>query len=80
VTAATRTTPEYADYVQRLRASAPGLAAEVGPFHGVEEVLQWMQRRYGGRVAVDIVGQDEFHYDFLIELEPGGRWVSFGVT
>ena len=80
MTAATRATPEYADHVERLRAACPDLASEFAPFHGVEEVLQWMQRRYGGRVAVDIVGQDEFHYDFLIELEPGGRWVSFGVT
>jgi hypothetical protein len=78
--AITFSTPEYADYVERLRAACPDLAAEVGSFHGVEEVLQWLQRRSGGRVAVDIVGQDEFHYDFLIELEPGGRWVSFGVT
>jgi hypothetical protein len=37
-----------------------------------------MQRR--GLKRVDIVAQDEFHYDFLIELEPGGRWAAFGVT
>jgi hypothetical protein len=71
--------PEYADYVERLR-GAPELAAEFASFSGVEQVLQWMLRRYGGKVAVDIVGQDEFHYDFLVELEPGGRWISFGVT
>jgi hypothetical protein len=74
------TTPEYAEYVEWLRASCPDLAAEVASFSSVEQVLQWMQSRYAGRVAVDIVGQDEFHYDFLIEVEPGGRWLAFGVT
>ena len=32
-----------------------------------------MQRRGLGRARVDIIAQDEFHYDFLIELAPTGR-------
>ena len=32
------------------------------------------------QARVDIIAQDEFHYDFLIELAPAGRWVAFGVT
>jgi hypothetical protein len=71
---------EYADHVQALRAEFPDLAAEVTSFRSAEHVLQWMQRRGLTQTAVDLVGMDEFSYDFLIQLEPGGRWISFGVS
>ena len=70
----------YPDYVERLRAREPALAEEFAPFTGITGVLDWMKRRNLSTTAVDIVGQDEFHYDFLIHLGPGGRWASFGVT
>lgn len=71
---------EYADHVEQLRADWPDLAADIAGFTGIEHVLTWMQQRGRARAAIDIVGQDEFSYDFLIELEPGGRWLAFGVT
>lgn len=71
---------EYADHVEALRAAFPDLAAEVTSFRSAEHVLQWMQRRGLTQAAVDLVGMDEFSYDFLIQLEPGGRWISFGVS
>lgn len=71
---------EYADHVQALRAAFPHLAAEVASFRSAEHVLQWMQRRGLTQTTVDLVGMDEFSYDFLIQLEPGGRWISFGVS
>ncbi len=71
--------PAYEAYVVRLRAENPDLAAEVAGFMGIKSVLAWMQQR-GLANGVDIVGQDEFHYDFLIALEPAGRWIVFGVT
>jgi hypothetical protein len=74
------TGPEYADYVVRLRAEAPALAEEVAGFTGVSAVLRWMQQRGLARGSVDMVGMDEFHYDFLIHVGPGERWIGFGVT
>jgi hypothetical protein len=71
---------EYAEHVAALRGCEPELAAECGRFTGISSVLAWMQRSGLCRAAVDIVGQDEFHYDFLIQLQPGGRWIVFGVT
>jgi hypothetical protein len=71
---------DYPDYVEALRADSLELAEELAAFTGITSVLDWMKRRGLNQAAVDIVGQDEFHYDFLIELEPGGRWVAFGVT
>jgi hypothetical protein len=71
---------EYADYVTALRNESPGLAAEVASFRGLEQVLQWMQQRGLTKAAVDMFGMDEFSYDFLIQLEPAGRWIAFGVT
>jgi hypothetical protein len=74
------TLPEYGDYVATLRFEAPEIAVDVADFGGIGQVLNWMVQRGRTRVPVDTVGQDEFEYDFLMELEPGGRWLVFGVT
>lgn len=71
---------EYIDHVEALRADLPDLAAEIASFRGMESVIQWMQRRGLANTAVDLIGMDEFSYDFLIQLEPDGRWIAFGVT
>jgi len=71
---------DYADYVERLHAQDQALAAELAGFHGVERVLQWMQERGLIHTAIDLVGQDEFSYDFLVQLGLDGRWLAFGVT
>jgi hypothetical protein len=71
---------EYADYVTVLRRESPDLATEVAAFRGMVQVLQWMQQRGLTQAAVDMIGMDEFSYDFLIQLEPAGRWIAFGVT
>lgn len=71
---------EYTDYVDVLRTNSPALAEEIAPFRGLEAVIQWMQRRGLTHAAVDLVGMDEFSYDFLIQLEQNGSWIAFGVT
>jgi hypothetical protein len=71
---------EYAEHVEALRAESPDLAKEVASFRGVEHVLQWLKQRELTRTAVDLIGMDEFSYDFLIQLEPEGRWIAFGVS
>jgi hypothetical protein len=71
---------EYEDHVNALRQADALLAAEVGGFTGIKSVLDWIGKRGLAKAHIDIVGQDEFHYDFLIEVEPGGRWAAFGVT
>jgi hypothetical protein len=71
---------QYGDYVKALREELPDLAAEVASFQGMEAVLQWMQRRSLTHAAVDMIGMDEFSYDFLIQLKPHGQWIAFGVT
>ncbi len=71
---------EYKDHVEALRGASPALAAEVADFRGLERVLRWMQERGLAQAAVDLIGMDEFSYDFLIQLEPEGRWIAFGVT
>jgi hypothetical protein len=72
--------PDYNHYVERLRPQYPALAETVDGLPGIEQVLQWMQELGLHQAAVDMVGQDEFNYDFLVELEPDGRWLCFGVT
>ena len=71
---------EYADHVEALRTESPDLGEEIASFRSVEHVLQWMIRRGLTQTAVDLIGMDEFSYDFLIQLEPEGRWIAFGVS
>jgi hypothetical protein len=71
---------EYADYVTALRKDSPDLAEEVASFRSLEKVLQWMKQRGLTQASVDMIGMDEFSNDFLIQLEPAGRWIAFGVT
>jgi hypothetical protein len=71
---------EYSHFANLLRPELPEVAEQVAAFTGIEHVLTWMQQRGLIGTNVDIVGQDEFSYDFLVELEPGGRWLAFGVT
>ena len=72
--------PEYVGYVDRLSTVAPELARDVRGFTGIGQVLDWMQRKCLDLKTIDCVSQDEFEYDFLLELERGGRWLAFGVT
>ncbi len=71
---------EYADNVTALGQLSPELAADVASFRSLEQVLQWMQQRRLTQAVVDLIGMDEFSYDFLIQFEPEGRWIAFGVT
>jgi hypothetical protein len=71
---------EYGDDVDELRSAEPALAGQIAHFRGIDDVLTWMQDRHLTSAAVGIIGQDEFNYDFLIQLERDGRWISFGVT
>jgi hypothetical protein len=70
----------YAEDIDTLQTSDPVLATELAGFQGITAVLNWMQRRGLAQTAIDIVGQDEFHYDLLIALEPAGRWLAIGMT
>lgn len=67
---------DYSDYVRRLEAVDPRLAAAVGGFTSVSHVLAWLGRPAAG---LDVVAQDEFCHDLVVPL-PDGRWLAFGLT
>jgi hypothetical protein len=71
---------EYDDYVERLRADWPELAAAFAGRDSIEHVVEWLKQRRLPRGSVEMVGQDEFSYDFLINLVDAGRWLVFGVN
>ena len=71
---------EYSDHVNALRAEFPDLATIFARSDSLEKVLDWMETRDLTAGAVDIIGQDEFSYDFLIRLDSEGRWLVFGVN
>jgi hypothetical protein len=70
----------YSDHVNGLAADFPELASNFARSDSLENVLDWMGTRDLPGGTVDIIGQDEFSYDFLIRLEPEGRWLVFGVN
>jgi hypothetical protein len=70
----------YAEDVARIGATIPGLAAEIASFTGVGQVIDWFSSRGHGQPPVDLVGMDEFEYDFLVQLGSEGSWLAFGVT
>ena len=70
----------YSDHVRALSGDFPALASNFARSDSLENVLDWMETRDLSSGAVDIIGQDEFSYDFLIRLEPEGRWLAFGVN
>jgi hypothetical protein len=71
---------EYQDHVAMLAKNHPDLANQITGWQGLASVLEWMNVKGCPPGAIDLIGQDEFAYDFLVELEAGGRWLAFGVT
>lgn len=71
---------DYHASVQSLASGHPDLARDLASFRGLEDLLNWMQAREFPPGSVDMIGQDEFCYDFLLELKTNGRWLVFGVT
>jgi hypothetical protein len=69
---------EYAEHIERLRATQPVLAAELASIQSLERLLVWMQTRGLDLAALDLIQQDEFCYDLLVRLGPVD-WLSFGM-
>jgi hypothetical protein len=72
--------PDYNEYVEALRAGHPDFADEFAGYFGIGSVMDWMQKCGLSRTAIDLVAQDEFEYDFLIQLGHEAGWLVFGVT
>lgn len=70
----------YAEEVGQLRKTNPDLADAIADFTGIAQVVDWLGARGAGNLKIDMIGMDEFEYDFLIEVDPEGRWLVFGVT
>jgi len=71
---------EYADHIAVLHQTHPDLAAVFGRSDSLKNVLAWLEERNLPGGAVDIVGQDEFSYDFLVRLPEADHWLAFGVN
>jgi len=71
---------EYSDHVAALANEYPELAVQFARSDSLENVMDWMETRDLPAGTVDIIGQDEFSYDFLIRLETPDRWLVFGVN
>lgn len=70
---------EYADHVAVLARCAPELANELGGFHSLEQVLDWLRASNLPFAGLDLVTQDEYSHDLLVPL-PGERYLVFGMS
>jgi hypothetical protein len=71
---------EYSDYVDLLTDQYPDLAAAFAGRDSIEHVVEWIRERGLPPSSVDMIGQDEFSYDFLVRLDDCSRWLVFGVN
>ena len=69
----------FTNDIAQLRVSHPVLADEIASFVGIGQVMDWFTSR-GAPPAIDLIGMDEFEYDFLVEVKSEGVWLAFGVT
>jgi hypothetical protein len=71
---------EYLDYVRRLEATDPELAAELVGLRTLAHVMAWERFRKVNLSTLDLVTQDEYSHDFLVPLTGESRWLSFAMT
>jgi hypothetical protein len=71
---------EYTDHWRRLAEADPALAAPLRDLRGLGGVMAWMAGRGLPLNSADIVQQDEFSLDFVVDLRQGGRHLAFGIT
>ena len=71
---------EYQACVHSLAPEHADLARDLSSFRGLEDLLNWMQNQDFPPGSVDMIGQDEFLYDFLLEQKSRARWLVFGFT
>ena len=71
---------EYHDFLTALNVHEPHLARELASVRTLEHVLAWMQATGRAAAKVDLIAQDEFSHDFLIALEPEGKYLVFGMS
>jgi hypothetical protein len=71
---------DYFDHAIALEREYPEFAGQFASSDSLKNVLAWMEPRVLSPDSVDIVGQDEFSYDFLIRLDANNRWLVFGVN
>lgn len=61
----------YAKSVLAFRNSHPELASELSNFDSLEGVLNWVRGRGGSIADIEVVPQDEFCHDVIVETSPG---------
>jgi hypothetical protein len=58
---------------------APEILAELGGLATLEEVVRWGLRQAPPREVVEVIAQDEYCHDVILE-GPGGTYLAFDTT
>ncbi len=71
--------PSFANHARLSDAQAQRLVLELRGLHTLEEVVRWGLRQPVARMVLEVVVQDEFCHDVVMEWE-GGLHLVFDTT
>lgn len=70
----------YKGDIEHLSETYPDIANAFGGLRTLEEVFKWIRGAGDASGAIDVIAQDEFSHDFVLELPELKRFAAFGVT
>lgn len=69
----------FAKSVAALRGRYPELARELSAFDSLEGILGWVRSRGGNIADIEVIPQDEYSHDVVVEASPG-LFLAFEAT
>jgi|AGTN01.1.fsa_nt_gi hypothetical protein len=70
----------YEKDIEQLRETFPFVATAFGGMRTLEDVFKWIREVGSVAGSIDVIAQDEFSHDFVLELPGLKMFVAFGVT
>lgn len=70
----------YRDDIDNLRDAYPSIASAFEGMKTLEDVFKWIREVGPEAGEIDVIAQDEFSHDVVVELTTLKRYAAFGVT
>lgn len=69
----------FARSVMAIEDEYPDLAADLARFDSLEDVLNWVRRRGGNIAEIQVIPQDEFTHDIVVDVS-SDQFLAFEAT
>jgi hypothetical protein len=73
-------TTKYETGLKKLSRTHPGIFKSLSGKTTLEGVFEWIREAGSKAGAIDLVPQDEFTHDVVVELNETGEYLVFGCT